>query len=263
MCQDGEDQAALERSTSIPPAVRSERSAGGGITIESDTLSPLGVMRAGIDSDTPKDMASMDVRVDPICGLTSGDIARLLGVDLKTVHNWVKNSHLHGRRTKGRHLRFHRTEVVRFMRRFGYPVPRTIGGAAPRVVLAGKQSKGRSANGKPNGHARVRQLGVQRYDSLFDAMLTVGAGDYDVLAIELERYPIGMVVELIESLRRRSSTCGLGLLGIARRAQVRRVFIERGGDLAIDNVQDLRTAVRWLTGAGPAPKRATVPDPVS
>lgn len=208
-------------------------------------------------------MALEEGRADPVCGLTSGDISRLLGVDLKTVHNWVKHSHLHGRRTKGRHLRFNRTEVVRFMRRFGYPVPRAIGGEAPRVVVAGirvhngKANHGR--NGKPNGQALLKRLRAQNFESLFDAVLTVGSGEYDVLAIELERYPIGMVVEVVEALRRRPSTRGVAVLGITRRAHLRRVFVSRGGDLAIESVKDLRTAVRWLTGAGPAPARATLP----
>ncbi len=205
-------------------------------------------------------------RADPVSGLTSGDISRLLGVDLKTVHNWVKHSHLHGCRTKGRHLRFHRTEVVRFMRRFGYPVPRAIGRAAPRVVVAGMpptNGKARKVNGKPNGKPHRRRPGVEYYESLFDALLAVGPGDHELLAIELERYPIGIVVEVVETLRRRPTTRGLALLGIARRAQLRRVFIERGGDLAIDNVRDLNAAVRWLTGAGSAPERATLPTAVA
>ncbi len=210
-------------------------------------------------------MALVEGRADPVSGMTSGDISRLLGVDLKTVHNWVKHSHLRGRRTKGRHLRFHRTEVVRFMRRFGYPVPRAIGGEAPRVVVAGtrvhngKPHRGR--NGKPNGHALVKRLGAQCFESLFDAVLTVGSGKYDVLAIELENYPIGMVVDLVEALRRRPSTSGVAVLGITRRAHLRRVFVSRGGDLAIESMRDLRTAVRWLTGAGPAPEHATLPVP--
>lgn len=220
-------------------------------------------MRERPVSDTPIRMALVDGRADPVCGLTSGDISRLLGVDLKTVHNWVKHSHLHGRRTKGRHLRFHRTEVVRFMRRFGYPVPRAIGGEAPRVVLAGTRAwngkASRTGNGKPNGHAQIKRMGVQCCESLVDAVLTVGSGDYEVLAIELERYPIGMVVEVVEALRRRPTTQGLALLGIARRAQLRRVFIKRGGDLAIEKLSDLRGAVRWLTGPGPAPERAVLP----
>lgn len=208
-------------------------------------------------------MALVNGHADPVCGLTSGDISRLLGVDRKTVHNWVKHSHLHGRRTKGRHLRFHRTEVVRFMRRYGYPVPRAIGGEAPRVVLAGTHAwngkAGQSRNGTSNGYAQLKRMGVQCFESLFDAVLTVSSGEYEVLAIELKCYPIGMVVEVVEALRRRPGTQGLALLGIARGAQPRRVFIERGGDLAIERVADLRAAVRWLTGPGPAPERAVIP----
>ena len=57
------------------------------------------------------------------CSLTSGDLARSLAVDLKTVHRWVQRGVLRGHRTKGGHLRFRRVEVVRFLRQRRLPIP--------------------------------------------------------------------------------------------------------------------------------------------
>ena len=58
--------------------------------------------------------------------LTSGDIARSLKVDLKTVHRWVRRGRMRGHRTKGGHLRFRRIEVVRFLRERRLRIPDDI-----------------------------------------------------------------------------------------------------------------------------------------
>jgi excisionase family DNA binding protein len=132
----------------------------------------------------------------PACMMTTGDIARLLCVDLKTIHNWVRHGHLRGRRTKGRHLRFHRTEVVRFMRRFGYAVPESLGVAVPRVLLVGIPI------GSSPGRLLREYVNVEAYDGLFDAALVVAAGDYEVLVLDLDLFGVGHVVDLVTALRR-------------------------------------------------------------
>lgn len=175
----------------------------------------------------------------------------MLDVDLKTIHNWVRHGHLHGRRTKGRHLRFHRTEVVRFMRRFGYHIPESIGRAVPRVVLVGV----------PEQNARaVRTLGasvaIESYDCLFDAALVVAGGEFEVVVVELDQFVISHVTELIAALRRRAVTQGVAIVGLSAVPERREQFVEAGGDVAVSAPTDLRATVRWLTGAAPVPVEA-------
>jgi len=189
--------------------------------------------------------------------MTSGDIARMLDVDLKTIHNWVRHGHLHGRRTKGRHLRFHRTEVVRFMRRFGYQIPESIGQAVPRVVLVGL----------PAGNERaVRTLGdsvaLESYSCLFDASLVVAAGEFEVLVVDLDQFPSDQVAELITALRRRAVTQGIAVVGVSTVADRREEFVGAGGDIAVSASTDLRATVRWLTGAAPTPTEQSQPAPL-
>ncbi len=180
--------------------------------------------------------------------MTSGDIARMLDVDLKTIHNWVRHGHLHGRRTKGRHLRFHRTEVVRFMRRFGYQVPEAVGQPVPRVVLVGLPAHNERA---------VRGLGesvaLESYGCLFDASLVVAAGEFEVVVVDLDQFPFEQVSELIAALRRRAVTQGIAVVGVSTGADRREDFVNAGGDIAVSASTDLRATVRWLTGAAPAP----------
>ncbi len=187
----------------------------------------------------------------PACCMTSGEIARLVCVDLKTIHNWVRHGHLRGRRTKGRHLRFHRTEVVRFMRRFGYAVPESLGAVVPRVLLVGLPAV------STVGRALHEYVDVERHDGLFDAALVVAAGDYEVLALDADLFGIGHVIDLVTALRRRPVTQGVAIIALSGVAEHRAQFLEAGGDMAIASPAELGAAVRWVTGAAvlqaPAP----------
>jgi len=57
-------------------------------------------------------------------------------VDLKTVHHWADRGKVPHFRTDGRHLRFRRNDVVRFLRSHGYPLPDQLVRARPTVALA-------------------------------------------------------------------------------------------------------------------------------
>lgn len=47
--------------------------------------------------------------------LTTPAVARMIGVDLKTVHNWVAKGKIKHFRTPGRHLRFDFCDVMEFI----------------------------------------------------------------------------------------------------------------------------------------------------
>ena len=63
-------------------------------------------------------------------------LADFCEVDLKTVHHWADRGKVAHFRTDGRHLRFRRNDVVRFMRAHGYPLPDQLVRARPTVALA-------------------------------------------------------------------------------------------------------------------------------
>jgi excisionase family DNA binding protein len=67
--------------------------------------------------------------------LSATQVARLCGVDLKTIHNWVNKGKLPGLRTRGRHLRFWPLDVVAFLRRFELGVPEGLRQARLRVLV--------------------------------------------------------------------------------------------------------------------------------
>ena len=67
---------------------------------------------------------------------TAQDVATFCEVDLKTIHHWVAAGKIVHHRTEGRHLRFRRNDVVRFLRAHHYPLHATLTTAEPRVFLA-------------------------------------------------------------------------------------------------------------------------------
>jgi excisionase family DNA binding protein len=62
---------------------------------------------------------------------TTHEAARLLGVSLPTVVNWIKARRLKAHRTPGGHRRISREDLAGFMVRHGMPLPEELSGAAP------------------------------------------------------------------------------------------------------------------------------------
>lgn len=60
---------------------------------------------------------------------TTHEAARLLGVSLPTVVNWIKARRLKAHRTPGGHRRIAREDLAGFMLRHGIPVPDELSGA--------------------------------------------------------------------------------------------------------------------------------------
>jgi excisionase family DNA binding protein len=178
--------------------------------------------------------------------LTAGDLARLLRVDLKTIHNWVNQGHVWARRTEGRHLRFQRVEVVRFLRQFRHPVPADLGSGPPRVLVHVERSAIRIPN--------VEQTSGR---GLIATVLEVALGAYEVVVFSLDSHDARVTRELLGALRARPETRSLSLVGVSKHPARRADFVDAGGDLALapGKTQDMALAVRFLIGASAAPPR--------
>ncbi len=178
--------------------------------------------------------------------LTSGDVARLLEVDLKTVHNWVSRGHVVGRRTEGRHLRFQRSEIVRFMRRFGYQVPSFFGDAPPKVVLVGSK-----ANMPAVKRALSRGFEASPCEDLFRAALCLADGTYEAAVIDLDECARSQVNCFSRALRSWNQSQQVCLVGVAASRSARQQFVTNGGDAALapSRSRDLKAVIRWLVGA--------------
>ncbi len=175
--------------------------------------------------------------------LTSGDIARMLHVDLKTIHNWVTQGHIRGSRTKGRHLRFERNRVVRFMREFGYPLPSYLGIAEPRVLVEA------SLNGAWLGPLR-RVATIVESEGLFACSLLLGSEPCEVALVGLD-HTLPRVLEFCSAVAAWEPTSGVALVGVGSKLQARQAFLTAGGTAALGSNKgsDIKALVQYLVGA--------------
>jgi excisionase family DNA binding protein len=105
---------------------------------------------------------------------TAQDVAGFCEVDLKTVHHWADKGKVPCFRTEGRHLRFRRNDLVRFLRAHGYPIPDAIARArtsigfalAADLELAKKLAARFTVRRHASGISAVAQLGVDEPDAL-------------------------------------------------------------------------------------------------
>ena len=71
--------------------------------------------------------------------LTTGEAARLCGVQLNTIKNWIRNGEINAVRTPGGHWRIPRAEFLAFMRRTGMALPEGDGvneaDRKPRILI--------------------------------------------------------------------------------------------------------------------------------
>jgi excisionase family DNA binding protein len=172
--------------------------------------------------------------------LTAGQIARILGIDLKTVHNWAERGKLRGPRTKGRHLRVLHAEVVRLARRRGTVLPAEFTERPLQVALVGYA-------------ADAPAPGMTSFPHFFDGLLAVSSGDFDVAVLPLERLSGTVLAELMAALHKRPLTLGIGLVGVGADAEAGAQFRAVGGDVWVPAMDGLSGALRFISGQAGAP----------
>lgn len=112
---------------------------------------------------------------------TASEVARFCQVDLKTIHNWSDRGEIRHFRTPGRHLRFRRSDVLDFLRKYGYPIPETLSVGKPRVLVV----CGNMSSAGPVKRALSKQFDVLPTDDIYCALITVGHQPPDVVLLDV------------------------------------------------------------------------------
>ncbi len=84
----------------------------------------------------PRGRAALKVETAAALLYTGQDVARFCEVDLKTIHHWADRGKIPHHRTEGRHLRFRRNDVVRFLRAHAYPLPEELTAVRAQAAVA-------------------------------------------------------------------------------------------------------------------------------
>jgi len=111
--------------------------------------------------------------------LTATQVARMCGVDVKTIHNWVGKGRIRGHRTGGRHLRFWPLDVVDFLRAWELGVPESLRVARLRVLVVDGDPAALAACKR----ALSRRFEVTTADDVIDAIVDVATLLPDVLVV--------------------------------------------------------------------------------
>lgn len=178
---------------------------------------------------------------------TASDMARFCQVDLKTIHNWADRGTIRHFRTQGRHLRFHRGDVVDFLNQFGYPIPEAISSGKPRVA---------AVDDDPNALAALRRVLARRFDLTvfadpFDALIAVGTTQPDALILDI-RMPGMDGVRFLERLVAGDATAHIRTVVYSSHEDLREAAMQAGARAFVMKgaVAELRESLEKLTGLG-------------
>jgi excisionase family DNA binding protein len=143
--------------------------------------------------------------------LTASDVAELCEVDLKTIHNWVERGCIPHFRTPGRHLRFQAVDVAKFLREWGYAIPKRfyMQVAQALVVVGGKEAAAQVAR------VAGPTAAVHTVDDLYAALLHIGCEPTSAVVIDaaVVKDQAEMIESALAAIARAFSTMPLVLLG--------------------------------------------------
>lgn len=117
---------------------------------------------------------------------TAQDVARFCEVDLKTVHHWADRGKIPHERTSGRHLRFRRNDVVRFLRVLEYPLPPVLTETRPTVALAMPALEGSLLTPEELGRKLSTRFVVRRFESAIAGISALLADEPDAIVFALD-----------------------------------------------------------------------------
>jgi excisionase family DNA binding protein len=153
---------------------------------------------------------------------TASEVARFCQVDLKTIHNWAERGELDHFRTPGRHLRFRRSDVLDFLRRYGYPIPVTLVRERAMVtVIEASRAMGRELAG-----TLALDFEVDLHHDPLNALLGMGSRPPDALVL-------GRLVDvdarhLVQEVKRFPATRHVRIMIFGGHPQIREGLLEAG-----------------------------------
>jgi len=166
---------------------------------------------------------------------TAQDIARFCEVDLKTVHHWAGRGKVPHHRTEGRHLRFRRNDVVRFLRAHGYPLPATLARARPAIALAIPRNATWASAADEHERRLSAKFEVRRFDSAVQAIARMAADESDALVVGFDDPTFGGPAALM-ALKSDPATSWV-LVAVVAAPEALAVARDAGADVALAEIE--------------------------
>lgn len=172
-------------------------------------------------------------------------LARFCDVDLKTIHNWVARDALPSHRTPGRHLRFHRLDIIEFLNAYGHAVPKQLDPVCPRVVMA-------CADGNVIAAAR-RGIGkraeIVGYDDAFEAIADLARVEPEMFLLDVSLLG-SEALRCVRRLSKHPPTRHIRLVALAQASGVSSELMAAGAERFVAGFVplDIRIAIEDVLG---------------
>lgn len=173
---------------------------------------------------------------------TAQDVADFCEVDLKTVHHWADRGKVPHHRTEGRHLRFRRNDVVRFLRAHGYPLPPALTRARPVVALALTEAPAGSPLSLDELAKRLAsRFSPRRYAGAVAALAHLVADAPDVLVLGGDD-PSVSVARVVAALKADPATAWIAVAAVGGDAEAALAAKTAGAEVAVTGADSARLA---------------------
>lgn len=169
--------------------------------------------------------------------LSTGDLCRMFKVNRVTVSDWVNTGKLPAFKTLGGHLRFRRTELTRFLKEKGVPVPPELSPSVPRILIADDEPSILKTLSR-RIHARHPAVEIDTAGNGVDAILKIGEKVPDILILDMVM-PKMDGAEVIRRLRENSGSSGIKILGISGYPKDEAEVLKAGADAFFRKGSDL------------------------
>lgn len=173
---------------------------------------------------------------------TAQELADFCEVDLKTVHHWADRGRVIHHRTLGRHLRFRRNDIVRFLRAHGYPLPDAITRARPTAAVAFAEApRGSPLTVDEIGKRLASRLSPRRYATAVAALAHLIAEAPDALVLDSED-PSLSIRQVVRALKADPATSWVCVAAVGGDSALADAAREAGADVALAAYESPRLA---------------------
>jgi excisionase family DNA binding protein len=203
---------------------------------------------APLNNTTPTDAASSPTSSSSSSSgallYTAQDVAHFCEVDLKTIHHWADAGKIPHHRTDGRHLRFRRNHVVRFLESHGYPLHSALTSARPSIFVALPQLA--AAEHADEASSLLKRLttrfAIRRLDSAIVAIANLALSEPDAIVFALDD-PSWSPPSTIAALKSHAATAHPAIVVVAPNARENDAI---GADLTLPDLTKLPTELAKL-----------------
>ncbi len=160
--------------------------------------------------------------------LTTGDVAKYCGVNLRTVIRWIERGHLKAYKLPGRgDNRIQMDDFLSFLDQNQMPVPEALKHSAPNVLVVEKNGVLRSAIESALGD---QQVNIRSVSNGFQAGVLVSSFNPNLIVIDLDSVPeeAGEIIGYLQSTQQTDNTHTLVLSSKLDRDRTR--FMKAGAD---------------------------------